>query len=58
MAHISLSSLPSPEVDHIATYVDHEATVAVRASSDFVRHDQIAAFVFEHDLGSGQIIAS
>jgi hypothetical protein len=24
MAHISLSSLPSPEVDHIATYVDHE----------------------------------
>jgi hypothetical protein len=42
------------EVRDTYTLLDNQATVAVRASSDFVRDDQIAAFVFKHDLGSGR----
>jgi len=36
------------EVGHIATFLDHEAAVAIRASGEFVRDDQVAAFVLGH----------
>jgi len=36
------------EVGHIATFPDHKATVAVRAGCNFVRDDQVAAFVLGH----------
>jgi hypothetical protein len=39
------------EISHVATFLDDEATVALRASGDFVRDDQVAAFVLMHDLG-------
>src|SRR5215471_2783050 len=34
------------EIGHIATFLDDEATVALRASGDFVGDDQVLAFVF------------
>jgi len=38
------------EIRHISAFLDDDATVAVRAGGDFVRDDQIAAFVLMHDL--------
>jgi hypothetical protein len=39
------------QIGHLATFLDDEATVALRASGDFVRDDQIAAFVLGMELG-------
>jgi hypothetical protein len=36
------------EVGHIATFLDHNATVAVRASGEFMGNDQVTAFVLGH----------
>jgi hypothetical protein len=37
------------EVGHIATFLDHEAAVAVRTGGDFVRDDQVTPFVLVHE---------
>jgi hypothetical protein len=39
-----------PQRGHRA--LENEAAVAVRASGDFMRDDQVAALVLGHDLGS------
>ena len=36
------------EIHHVATFLDEEAAVAIRASGDLMRDDQIAAFVLMH----------
>ena len=36
------------EIGHFATFLDHEAAVTVRASGDFMRDDQVAAFALGH----------
>ena len=36
------------EISHVTTFLDDEAAIAVRAGGDFVRDDQVAAFVLGH----------